>query len=406
VLVLANPSAQQRSGTVTFFPDAGGPRAVPVQVDAASRTVVRARDAVNAPWVSALVEIDGGQILAEQTVSGPLGPSITPCASAASSRWYFAEGATTKDAAEVLLLFNPFPEDAIVDLSFSTEDGRSEPQGLQGLTVRAKGTAVVSVGDFVHRRTGVSTVVATRIGRLVVARLQTFDGTAGRKGQSLTLGAPGPAPLWYFPEGDIVPGITERYQLFNPSDREVKASLSLSLEQGAAEPIDVTIPPQARVTVTANDESRIPRLVAHAVTVHTEDGAGGTASMARSATTPASRAGFSATLGSTSTARRWGFSAGAADAGLDEWVVVQNPGSHPAQLSFTALAGGQRLAIDGLQDLRLAPGQRAAFRLGDHLQRPDLPLVINGSQPIVVERDLYLAKGLGTTMSIGLLLGP
>ena len=111
-------------------------------------------------------------------------------------------------------------------------------------------------------------------------------------------------------------------------------------------------------------------------------------------------------MGSTTTARRWGFPAGLADANWDEWVVVQNPGVRPAQVSFTALAAGQRLAVEGLQDLRLAPGQRAAFRLGDHVQRPDLPLVVTGSQPVVVERDLYFAKGLGTTMSIGLLLGP
>src|SRR5207253_708796 len=101
------------------------------------------------------------------------------------------------------------------------------------------------------------------------------------------LGAPGPWPVWYFPEGDLVPGVTERYQLFNPSDREVKASLTLSLEQGAAEPIDVTVPPQARVTVTANDESRIPRLVAHAVTVRTEGGAGVVAERAIDAVPPA-----------------------------------------------------------------------------------------------------------------------
>ena len=239
-----------------------------------------------------------------------------------------------------------------------------------------------------------------------MARLQSFDGSAGRKGQSLTLGAPDPAPVWYFPEGYLAPGITERYQLFNPSAREVKASLVLSLEQGAAEPIEVTVPPQARVTVTANDENRIPKLVPHAVTVRTEGGAAVVAERSIDAAPPAGRAGFSAAMGSTRTAKRWAFAAGAADAVSDEWVIVQNPGLRPARVSFTALAGGQRLAVEGLQDVLLAPGQRAAFRLGDHLKRSDLSLVVTGSQPVVAERDVYQAKGLGTAMSMGLLLGP
>jgi uncharacterized protein DUF5719 len=404
LVVLANTGSRARSGTVTFFPNQGGSKGVPVRVEPASRAVVGAQSAVRAPWVSALVELDGGEVVAELSVAGPLGPSIAPCASAASPRWYFAEGVTTKDATEMLLLFNPFPEDAIVDLSFSTEEGRSEPQGLQGLTVPGRSTTAVNVGDFVHRRTAVSTAIVTRIGRMVVARLQSFDGTAGRKGQSLTLGAPAPAPLWYFPEGFLAPGVTERYQLFNPSDREVKASLAPTLEQGAAEPIDVTIPPQARVTVTTNEENRIPRLVAHAVTLRAEGGAAVVAERVIDAVPPAGRAGFAATMGSTATAKRWAFASGAADATWDEWVVVQNPGLRPARLSVTALAAGQRLAVDGLQDRVLAPGQRTAFRLGEHIQRPDLPLVVTGSQPVVVERDLYLAKGLGSTMSMGLLL--
>jgi len=121
---------------------------------------------------------------------------------------------------------------------------------------------------------------------------------------------------------------------------------------------------------------------------------------------PAGRAGFAATMGSTRAAKRWAFASGEADSIWDEWVVVQNPGLRPVRVSFTALAGGQRLAVEGLQDLLLAPGQRGAFRLGDHLKRFDLPLVVTASQPVVVERDLYLVKGLGTQLSMGLLLGP
>jgi hypothetical protein len=397
---VVNAGRTDRSGTVTFVSSDGQSRPVPVQVPAAGRTSLRAQDTLKAPYVAATVELDGGAVAAEIGVTGALGDTATPCASSASDHWYFAEGATTKDAAETLFLFNPFPEDAIVDVSFSTEDGRSAPQGLQGLAVRGRGLTPVKVGDFVHRREAVSAEVVTRVGRITASRLQSFDGTAGKKGQSIALGAAGPSRTWYFPEGLVASGVNERYQLFNPSDREVRAELALALEQGAAEPIDVTVPAQARVTVTAADEKRIPRQVAHAVKI-TSDGPGLVAERSIDAAAPASRAGFSSIVGATGLFRHWVFALGAADDQWDEWIVVQNPGTAAVDVSITALASGQRLAIEGLQDVRVEPGQRRALRLGDHIKRSDLPVTVDASGPVAVERDLYRAKGLATMMVIG-----
>jgi hypothetical protein len=399
-VAIVNAGTDARTGTVTFIPNQGDAKAVPITVPPASRAVFRAQDAVKAPLAAATVELDGGAVAADVGIGGPLGESATQCASSASDHWYFAEGATTKDAGETLFLFNPFPEDAIVDLTFSTEDGRSAPQGLQGLAVRGRGLVGVNVGDFVHRRQAVSSEVATRVGRIVVSRLQTFDGTAGRKGQSLALGAPARSRTWYFPEGIVSGGITERYQLYNPADREVRAELNLSLEQGAAEPIDVTVPAQARITVTANNEQRIPRQVAHAVTVTSED-PGLVAERAIDAASPAPRAGFNSIVGAPALYDRWLFAVGEADEVWDEWVVVQNPGSRAITFSITALAGGQRVGIDGLQDLEVAPGQRRAVRLGEHIKRADLPVVVDATGPVAVERDLYRAKGLALMMAIG-----
>ena len=399
--VVANAGGTVRSGTITIVSDTGDTRRGPLTVPAAGRVVVRAQDVLKAPWVAATIELDGGAIAAEASVSGALGDSVTPCASAASERWYFAAGVTTKDAGESLLLYNAFPEDAIADISFSTEEGRAVPQGLQGLAIPGRQLTVVPVGDFVHRRQQVSTVVATRVGRIVAARLQNFDGTAGHKGQALTLGAPSPERSWWFPEGLVTTGINERYQLFNPSDHEVRATLGLSLEQGAAEPIDVTVPAQSTVTESANDEKRIPRQVAHAVTVTADDG-GLVVERVIDALPPAPRSGFSAVMGATVKADRWLLAAGQADDAIDEWIIVDNPGPTSVTVSVVALAAGQRIPIEGLQELTLAPGQRRGFRLGDHIKRPDLPAVVQSSAPIVVERDLYKVKGLGTSMAMGI----
>ncbi|MBV9411375.1 MAG: hypothetical protein JO148_07250 [Acidimicrobiia bacterium] len=399
-VAVVNTSDETRTGTVTFVPNQGDSKVVPITVPPASRVVLRGQDAVKAPWLAATVELDGGGAVAEVGTGGSLGSTAAPCASSASDQWYFAEGSTTKDATETLLLFNPFPEDAIVDMAFSTEDGPSSPQGLQGVTVQGRGLLAINVGDFVHRRQAVSSTITTRVGRVVVSRLQSFDGTAGRKGQSLALGAPARSRTWYFPEGIVTNGITERYQLFNPADREVRAELNLSLEEGAAEPIDVTVPAQARVTVTANDQNRIPRQVAHAVTVTSED-PGLVVERAIDAAAPAPRAGFSSIVGATDLFQHWAFAIGEADENWDEWVVVQNPGTRSITFSVTALAKGQRVGLDGVQDIEVPAGQRRSVRLGDHIKRSDLPIVVDATGPVAVERDLYQVKGLSLIMSIG-----
>jgi len=92
---------------------------------------------------------------------------------------------------------------------------------------------------------------------------------------------------------------------------------------------------------------------------------------------------------------------GEADEAWDEWVVVQNPGQRSVTFSVTALAGGQRVGIDGVQDVEVPAGQRKAVRLGEHIKRQDLAIAVDATGPVAVERDMYAAKGLSLIMSIG-----
>ena len=79
-----------------------------------------------------------------------------------------------------------------------------------------------------------------------------------RRGESLTLGAPAPASVWYFPEGFRGDGVTERLQIYNPSSREARIEIDVLLDQGEADPVELTVPANARLTFTANEEPRVP----------------------------------------------------------------------------------------------------------------------------------------------------
>ena len=402
-VVVVNTGRSARRGSVTVIPDKGSPRSVPLRVAAPGRAGVRLADVVTADNASALVELDGGQVVAELVTQGPQGDSVTPCASSASDSWYFAEGATTRDANEVLMVFNPFPEDALADFSFSTETDRVVPQALAGLVVKGRGMVAVPVGDHVRRRAAVSTVVTSRVGRLVVARLQLFDGTGDvpRSGVSLALGASVPRPVWYFPEGYAGNGVTERIQVFNPSAREARVAIDVLLDQGEADPVELTVPAFSRVTFTVNDEPRVPPNVGHAAVVRAENGVAVVAERTVEAAAPAPGTGLAVTLGATGPASRWAFAAGDPDPTVDEWIVVLNPGRKAVTAAVTALDNGGRVRVPELQRLQVPGRGRLAIHLAEHLPRPVPSVVVEATGPVVVERDQYRTSGPGRAMAMG-----
>src|SRR5439155_14375934 len=122
----------------------------------------------------------------------------SPCASAPSNAWYLPTGTTTRDAHEVLAVFNPFPADAVVDVTFQTSDGFRAPPELQGLPVPGGQLRMLDISTSVPRIEQLAGTVAARSGRVVVDRLQSFDGSDPNHplGLAATLGAPAPTSVW------------------------------------------------------------------------------------------------------------------------------------------------------------------------------------------------------------------
>jgi hypothetical protein len=105
-------------------------------------------------------------------------------------------------------------------------------------------------------------------------------------------------------------------------------------------------------------------------------------------------------LGSPTTARRWLFAGGGTSNQLDEWLVVRNPGPSAATVAVTVLAGRPL----PLQSVDVPAGGRVAVRLGDRVQQAPLPLVVEATRPVVVERSLYRvgrdAVGLSAVLGV------
>ena len=70
---------------------------------------------MTAPFVSAIVEIDGGEGMVEQRAIYPAGNAVASCTTSTSSTWYFADGLTVDGSTEYLIITNPIADTVSVE---------------------------------------------------------------------------------------------------------------------------------------------------------------------------------------------------------------------------------------------------------------------------------------------------
>lgn len=444
VLLLANPTDRARTATITVLTGAVAPAPAPADVtttvpppESTTTTVaaptttrpppvvssvplppqgrieVRVGDLVAAPLAGAVVEVDGGQIAVEHQITGPLGRATAPCSSTASSTWSFPWGVTARGSRELLVFMNPFPDDATVDIDFATDEGVRDTARFQGFVIPGRSVVGAYVDEDVTRKAQVSAHVRVRGGRLVIDRIQTFDGTDGREGITVGLGVPTPALEWIYPVGETGPGLTQQVVVFNPGDAIAEVEVEVRLDPVEAddpsadappEPFELTVQPGRFSIVDMHADDRVPAGVGHALIVRSLNGAPITAERVNTASDPASRRGVAATTGSPVGARTWYFPGGGPiQDQRDEWIVVFNlDQDDPVTVNVTGFSKGQTIAVQGLQGLEIAAGSRRVIRLGNHIDREDLPIVVVADGAVVAERGLYRIGGGGMAQSMGI----
>lgn len=441
VLILANPTDRARQATVTVLtgtvaaaPAPGSATAAPgdttttaapattaptttterpppaqhpVALPAQSRVEVRLGDISPAALAGAVVEVDGGEIAVEHQISGALGRATAPCSTTASPTWSFPWGVTARGDRELLVFMNPFPDDATVDISFATDEGVRDTARFQGFVVPGRSVVGAYIDEDVTRKAQVSAQIQVRGGRLVVDRIQTFDGTDGRSGLTLSLGVPTPALTWMFPAGAKSAGVTEQVVVYNPSEDVAEVEVEVRLDDPGVtvppEPFELTVAPGRYSIVEIHAEDRVPADVGHAVIVRSLNEVPVVAERAIAASEPSPSRGVAVVSGSPVGAPTWYFPGGGPTDERDEYLVVFNvDDAAPVTVDVTGFSQGQTIAIQDLQDVSIPAGGRVVIRVGDHIARADLAVVVAADGPVVVERSLNRIGGTGISMSIGI----
>jgi len=420
LVVVANPGEVEVSGTITAVPSTGRPRTRPLRVPPRGRTVIDLAEMVRAPYVAATLELAGGGMVVEHQVSGPTGTDVAPCATSGSSTWYFASGSTTRDADETLVLFNPFADDASVDIAFATEDGRRTPVAFHGLQVPARSVVAAHVSPVVTVSTQVSAAVVARSGRVVAARRQTFDGTGASttragaaaethrpKGLSITAGVPRAATTWMFPYGLKDEGAHERYVVYNPSTRQADVDLVVTLDDpernGRIDPFELTVAPGSFAMVDLDVEDRVATRVGHVAVVVSRNGVEVVAERLLATTDPFPTTDTAVSAGSPLAAPTWVFAAGGSVKGRQqEHISLQNPGANPVEVRLDQFGDGMLRPIDGRGPVSIGPWGSTTVELDEVVDAPSISLVITGSAPIVAERMVRRPRGSNLSTVIGI----
>lgn len=279
-VVLANTLLSNASAAVSVFVGSAEPQVdapvteLTVALPALSLTSLRLADlAPNSPAVSIAVEVDGGGVVVDKISSGPTGVDRSACAIDGSREWVITSGSTVPGSRLQLVVFNPFPDDAVVDVDFVSEVGARSPEDLVALHVPAKSSRVIEIGDVFAASERITTFVRVRSGRVVAEGIQSFDGTESPLGLSVITGAPATAESWTFP--GISPTVgPARLIVVNPSETRVRVEVEVYPAGGErfVEPFEVVLQPGQTDVVDLSGAGRLDGISSYSVVAKSLDG--------------------------------------------------------------------------------------------------------------------------------------
>lgn len=398
-VIIGNLSTHAIEASITVL---SGPDQPPVSTKKRIEPLGQARVPVagltNVAEPGVVVEVLGGQAIVEHELRGRGDVAVGPCAREPSRDWYFAAGTTVQGAEDWLTLFNPFGEDAIVDISFLTASGFDAPGAVQAIPVPRRSRVSLGISSLVRREERVATAVHARSGRIVAERLLRFDGTDARVGLAVSLGVTGSAARWRVPFGDTTTGSAESVSVANFELTPTKVNVGVILDGASAlEPESIEIPGRSVERVDLSD--RVPAGAGYSVDVRVTSGSPVVVEAFGTWAAPATVTGVATATASSTSAKRWAFAQGRLDDSGEAVLIAVNVSNRPLTVQLYAYTAGDPNSPKSAPARAVPPGERAVFSLGEIGIRPDQVLVVAADGPIIAGR---LVLGGGVSLSPGI----
>lgn len=398
-VIVANLTRRAETATITVEPGVGlAPVSRPVQIQALGQRRVDVSSVLVTPEPGVVVEIVGGAAVVEHELRRSSQSTIGPCARQAAPDWYFAGGDTGLGTEDWLALFNPFPDDAIVDVTFLTAQGIQAPGEAQAVVVPRHSRLSFAVSSIVRDQANLAFHVHARIGRVIAEQSIYYDGTNGPAGLTTALGATAPAASWRFPSGDAESGATATLAVANFAGVDTRIQVGVTLDNNAVvSPSPVTIPSMGIAEVSLSQ--RVAAGTGYAINVRAPAGRRVVVELLQSWAPPSTVTGRSDTFGATTVAKRWAFALGRVDNTNDAQLAAVNVSGKPISVEMLAYTAGDPNSPRSAPAQAVSPGKRAAFPLAANGVSTDQVVVLQSDGAIVAGR---VTLGGSPSMSVGL----
>lgn len=288
------------------------------------------------------------------------GAAASRCSDQPSDRWLFASASTSRGENNVLLVANPFQEEAVVRVRFIAPDKDFVPALLKDLVIPGESQVSVSLVEFLTEIPSFGMEVTATQGRVVVSRFAEVT-RSGARGISLDIGEPAPSAEWTFADGITPENGEESLVIVNPGAREALVGVVFMTEgERTAPPALAELPVPAGRQITVNVAEYLPKGTSHGISLSSTNGE--PVVVERRTTGGAGRgSGFDTTFGVPSTALRWAVSVGS-PAGGSTTLNLVNPSDgktslkisllgadgpkRPSELAGIVLESGRKVSID------------------------------------------------------------
>jgi len=420
-LLLSNPSGDVVEVSLTAYDEEGvvGREAVEVEAERVER--VEVGRLFERDDLSVMVESASGELVVEHRLITDGAVDQVPCATSSSREWYFPsqttsqvvedDGTISATSAARLVLFNPFSQDAGVDITAAVEDGLRAPSAWAGVVVPAGTVRVIDLGEHIQRREQASLTVELRNGRVVAETVQVLldvgeGDSRSAAGLRLQAGVPAPAARWAFALGFTGEGVEERFVVHNPSDEPAEVVVQVTPVGGAElppEPFELEVPGRRFSVIDLSEEGRVPGYGHHSIQVESLDGTPVVVGRVTRITggpgdadevpdpapepRPDVEAGAAIGTGSPVVATRWIVPDLVLRDQRDPAIVIHNPGGGIVTVSAEAFGGEDGGTTRVLDQVEVAAGDGLVVRLADlELGTGDVGVVLTATSPVLVER--------------------
>ncbi len=288
-------------------------------------------------------------------------------------KWYFAEGSTRTPFDVSFALQNPNPQATVAHFLFLAADGSKPTPFDFPLPANSRSTLKAS---SVMPNSEFATIVTTDLPAYVERSM--YFGHAGHS----AAGARQTSRTWYLAEGSTVPPFDTWVLVMNPNSTPAQVQMHFLREDGTVVDHTELVAPMARKSVYVNSLFTTSGFA-------TQVTADQPIVVERAMYFDNDQAGHD-TLATATPGQTWFMAAGSSRNGFDTWLLVENPGSGPANVKVSFITDAGTVAT---QPLFVLPHARTSLYTDPLMPNATYGIRVDSDQPIVAERAVYFQNG-------------